>query len=1176
MKKKWIFLVIILMVVGFAAISTTLYINGQTKIAANENDFDVYFSKAFLDDVDVSDTVISTDGKTITYKTNDLSALNDVSELDYEVTNNSSQYNARIDINCTIAENDKVKMTNTLADDLIEAKSTVTGSITVELIKSAVVDEDIALSCVLDVNAEERDSIGISGSDVPGQVNTYSIYGYFYDSNENVVPNANLVVYSETPHYVTTDNRGYFYVEGLEVGSHEIYYVGEKSMIGSSKEEVKQSAFDKVNITTSTSNIVFEDGHKITGSTIEKTNNKEIEITFDVVGGGSIVTQTVQQNGKYGELPEPTKEGYTFANWVFEDGTIITSDTIVPTGENHKLIATYRENTYTIKFDGNGGTGAMQNLNASYTSQVKLSSNEFINKGSSFVGWNTAKDGSGTSYIENALVSKLVSEANGELVLYAQWKTNAYVITLDPNGGTISNNSIIRNYDDLYGELETPLKEGYEFAGWYLDDTKVEESTNILVSSNHTLKAKWTANEYLVILNPNGGEIDNDEVMVKYGSTYGELVSPTRTGYTFQGWYTAIDGGEKVTSTTQVKITSTQNLYAHWKANEYTVTLDVAGGTIAEDTIKVKYDGLYENLVTPSRTGYTFQGWYLENTLIDSMSKVTITEDITLVAKWTVNNYSLKFDANGGTVNIVGKDVTYGKEVGDLPEPTREGYTFQGWYSALNGGSKYTSTTLVMFTKETTIYAHWTVNSYVLNFNANGGTVGEGNRTVVYGSAVGELPTPSRTGYTFQGWYTALEGGVKYTSTTVVTFTKETTLYAQWTANMYNLKFDANNGSVTETVRSVAYGSPVGTLPTPTRPGYNFTGWYTAKEGGALYQDTTIVSFLTETTIYAHWELAEISITFAPNGGSVSETSRKVLYTNAIGTLPTATRTGYTFNGWYDSNNNKYESTTKVMNTSAFTLTAKWTANTYTITFDPNGGTLNGSSTKTVTFDQTLGTLPSATLSKKTFMGWTTTKDGSSYYYASTKMTKASNMTLYAKWGYPTYGPGQTVTFGGDSFHVLAYSGPTTSTVQLFADLALDSNGRQSSSSASVAFSTSSPAINKTDTNLSPLPDGSVKTMVDSYVSYLKTKTGVTNITGTLPTFSELVSLGCTSSTCANSNYVSWVAPGRWYWTRTTVAQSSPAKLYVVNGTSVTTVAYTTGGYLGARPVITVPKDSLS
>ena len=140
------------------------------------------------------------------------------------------------------------------------------------------------------------------------------------------------------------------------------------------------------------------------------------------------------------------------------------------------------------------------------------------------------------------------------------------------------------------------------------------------------------------------------------------------------------------------------------------------------------------------------------------------------------------FNANGGSVNTSGKTVTVGSTYGTLPTPTRNGYAFDGWYTSASGGSKVTSSTTVSNSSNHTLYAHWNLVYYKVYFNANGGSVSPSSVSIGHGRTYDTLPTPSRTGYAFDGWYTSASGGSKVTSGSTVTYGH--TLYAHWSAKL--------------------------------------------------------------------------------------------------------------------------------------------------------------------------------------------------------------------------------------------------------------------------------------------------------------------------------------------------------------------------------------------------------
>ena len=395
-----------------------------------------------------------------------------------------------------------------------------------------------------------------------------------------------------------------------------------------------------------------------------------------------------------------------------------------------------------------------------------------------------------------------------------------------------------------------------------------------------------------------------------------------------------------------------------------------------------------------SRTGYTFTGW---NTSPDGTGtayrpNATIqfaAQNITLYAQWKVRSYSVNFDSNGGSA-VASQSVKYGSKASRPTDPTRAGHTFQGWYTSRDGGARYDFNQTV--TGDVTLYAHWSVNSYTLAFDGNGGKASESSRTVQYGSQYGSLPTATRTGHTFQGWYTAKSGGTKVSPSTTMG-AANTTLYAHWSVNAYTLAFDGNGGKASESSRKVQYGNQYGTLPTATRTGYAFQGWYTARSGGSKYDFGTAVTG--DVTLYAHWSVNSYTLTFDGNGGKPSEASRTVAYGGQYGSLPTATRTGYAFQGWYTARDGGTKvSPSTTMGAADTTLYARWSVNSYTVSFDSDGG--SNVPAQKVRYGSKASRPADPTRAGHTFQGWYTSRDGGSKYDFGTAVT--GDVTLHAHW----------------------------------------------------------------------------------------------------------------------------------------------------------------------------------
>jgi len=244
-----------------------------------------------------------------------------------------------------------------------------------------------------------------------------------------------------------------------------------------------------------------------------------------------------------------------------------------------------------------------------------------------------------------------------------------------------------------------------------------------------------------------------------------------------------------------------------------------------------------------------------------------------------------------------------------------------------------------------TIYVSKGKQPVKLNFDANGGKVGKDSTTVYYTATYGELPTPTREGYYFGGWFTAKTGGSMVDAKTTVSISKDHTLYARWSANGYTVEFDENGGTILIPVdanivngaKTIKYGEAYGTLPIGLRTGYSFLGWYTDITGGEKIEATTIMNRSCSHILYARWQANTYTVEFDAKGGFVSPNSKEVLYGAAYGSLPTPTKEGHNFKGWYTAGNQQVthstilsSSTMSPTTDTSFGLYAQWNVHTYT------------------------------------------------------------------------------------------------------------------------------------------------------------------------------------------------------------------------------------------------------
>ncbi|TLG72679.1 InlB B-repeat-containing protein [Culicoidibacter larvae] len=258
-----------------------------------------------------------------------------------------------------------------------------------------------------------------------------------------------------------------------------------------------------------------------------------------------------------------------------------------------------------------------------------------------------------------------------------------------------------------------------------------------------------------------------------------------------------------------------------------------------------------------------------------------------------------------------------GEQIMTEPEVIREGYTYNGWFTATSGGSKV-AFPYTVGAADDTLYAQYTVNQYTLTFDiaSNGGEgVAPTTQTINYGNTASTPATPVKTGYTFTGWYDAATGGNQWNFSTNTMPATNVTLYAQFTINNYTLTF--NNDGV-ETTSSVTYGDTITEPAAPVKTGYTFNGWYDAATGGNQWNFTIGTMPANNLTLFAQYTVNQYTLSFdiASNGGEGSKPAAQTINYNSTATAPAdAVKTGYTFTGWYDAvtGGNKWDFATTTM-----------------------------------------------------------------------------------------------------------------------------------------------------------------------------------------------------------------------------------------------------------------------
>ena len=480
------------------------------------------------------------------------------------------------------------------------------------------------------------------------------------------------------------------------------------------------------------------------------------------------------------------------------------------------------------------------------------------------------------------------------------------VVTLDLGGGKLGNSSediqiIVKTGSEFTapasGGLTRPDGDAGSFFMWLGSNGKFYAPGDSVPAEVTKLTAQWTAPTYAVTLNTNGGTINNGNVteyIYGVGATLPTADDMTYTGHTFKGWYDN-EGltGDPVTAIGGTEM-GNKEYWAKWEINQYTITFDTAGGS-AIAPITQDYGTAITAPADPTREGYTFAGW-------DTAIPATMpAHNMTITAQWTVNQYTITYDLDGGTAEGNPDTYTVETDAFTLKNPTRPGYTFTGWSgTGLTGEDNLTVTIPKGSTGNRSYTAHWSLNTYSITYDLNGGTASGNPTSYTVESATITLNQPTKTGYTFTGWSgTDLTGEDNLTVTIPAGSTGDRSYTAHWSLNTYSITYDLNGGTVSGNPDFYTVESAAITLNPPTRTGYTFIGWSGTDLSGSDNLTVTIpTGSIVNRSYTAHWSLNTYSITYDLDGGTAFGNPDSYTVESAAITLNEPTKAGYVFNGW--------------------------------------------------------------------------------------------------------------------------------------------------------------------------------------------------------------------------------------------------------------------------------------
>ena len=435
-------------------------------------------------------------------------------------------------------------------------------------------------------------------------------------------------------------------------------------------------------------------------------------------------------------------------------------------------------------------------------------------------------------------------------------------IALDLNGGSIGDatgtvNIVVKNGERFTapsGEgLTRPNGNTDSYFWWLGSDGESYVPGAMIPAGVASLTAQWTALTYSVTLHANGGTISSGNVTsYNYGegATLPAADNTTREGYTFAGWYdNEVLTGNPITEISTDE-TGNRTYWAKWTINQYTITFDTDGGSEVAP-ITQDYGTAITAPADPTREGYTFTGW--DKTIPATMPA----GDMTITVQWTVNQYTIIYDLDGGTAEGNPDTYTVETDAFTLKNPTRPGHTFTGWSgTGLTGEDNLTLTIPKGSTGDRSYTAHWSLNTYSITYDLDGGTASGNPDFYTVESSTITLNPPTRTGYTFIGWSgTDLSGSDNLTVTIPAGSIGNRSYIAHWSLNIYSITYDLDGGTALGNPDSYTVESAAITLNEPTKAGYVFTGWSGTDLVGEDNLTVTIpAGSIGDRRYTAHWE----------------------------------------------------------------------------------------------------------------------------------------------------------------------------------------------------------------------------------------------------------------------------------------------------------------------------------
>ncbi|MDR0566676.1 MAG: InlB B-repeat-containing protein, partial [Prevotellaceae bacterium] len=723
----------------------------------------------------------------------------------------------------------------------------------------------------------------------------------------------------------------------------------------------------------------------------------------------------------------PTRPGYALAGWDTApsgSGAPVTAITQAnlsgyAKGRNSDSIYLYAQwdtVKYSITYVTNGGVNHAQNPPQYTVESANISLRPATRKGYAFEGWYSKPD-----FASGSKVSAINRGSTGNVTVYARWDTVKYAVAYynDQGANSYSRRTEYTVESSTY-TLPALSKTGYAFGGWYREASLA--TPVLFIAQGDTgrvdLYARWTADKYLLVFDGAGVSVSPSTKEVTYNAPVGTapnspLPAPTRTGYTFSGWYTQPNGaGTPYNNSTVYRLTGNLDLHALWVIDTFTVTFETAPGVLFAAE-RVTYGNTVSPPANPDSVGHDFGGWY-KNGAFDEANRWTfnldrVTQNVTLSARWDIHRYTVSFDLHGGGSGVEPQTVNHGHTASTpTPAPERKGYNLAGWYDSENFADPAWDFAADLITHDTTLHARWDAISYAITYHGTEGAA-HSNDTVYNVTAAVVLSDATKADHKFAGWYNAEENGSRVDSIPQGS-AGEVDLWAYW-KEYFDVRFYLDSSKSSEipgSHRIVADGDTVSSpTPAPIKTGHWLKEWQADDDdddddGGGARWDFAGMPVAQDVDLFAVWEANLYSVSFNTSGGS-EVPPQSVRYNDTVARpVPNPTKDGYAFSLWYhQASDGLTPWDFKDPVTGDMILFATWTTNFYTITYKNLGSLIADNPNPiryTVTDDDVALKPVVRDTTRFSFVGWFADSIDSSEPVTAIPKGTTGDTTLWARW----------------------------------------------------------------------------------------------------------------------------------------------------------------------------------